>query len=124
LDAILCQSNHVVGLKFLYKPTFQYCNKTTEQNHRTFWGKVDYFFLVSFVLILGFGPWLADFNALWSMVIEHIMMESMVNIYFLFFFFFFFGWGEGKGLFGLHFHAAVHHQGSQDWNSSRSGSRS
>ena len=32
-------------------------------------------------------------------------------------------WG-GKGLFGLHFHAAVHHQGSQDWNSSRSGSRS
>ena len=32
-------------------------------------------------------------------------------------------WG-GKGLFGLHFHTAVHHQGSQDWNSSRSGSRS
>jgi hypothetical protein len=30
----------------------------------------------------------------------------------------------GKGLFGLHFHIAVHHQGSQDWNSSRSGSRS
>jgi hypothetical protein len=27
-------------------------------------------------------------------------------------------WG-GKGLFGLHFHVAVHHQGSQDWNSSR-----
>jgi hypothetical protein len=32
-------------------------------------------------------------------------------------------WGE-KGLFGLHFHSAVHHQGNQDWNSSRSGSRS
>jgi hypothetical protein len=32
-------------------------------------------------------------------------------------------WG-GKGLFSLHFHTAVHHQGSQDWNSSRSGSRS
>jgi hypothetical protein len=32
-------------------------------------------------------------------------------------------WG-GKGLFSLHFHIAVHHQGSQDWNSSRSGSRS
>jgi hypothetical protein len=32
-------------------------------------------------------------------------------------------WG-GKGLFSLHFHPAVHHQGSQDWNSSRSGSRS
>jgi hypothetical protein len=30
----------------------------------------------------------------------------------------------GKGLFGLHFHNAVHPQGSQDWNSSRSGSRS
>ena len=32
-------------------------------------------------------------------------------------------WG-GKGLFSLQFHIAVHHQGSQDWNSSRSGSRS
>jgi hypothetical protein len=32
-------------------------------------------------------------------------------------------WG-GKGLFGLYFHTVVHHQGSQDWNSSRSGSRS
>jgi hypothetical protein len=32
-------------------------------------------------------------------------------------------WG-GKGLFSLYFHTAVHHQGSQDWNSSRSGSRS
>jgi hypothetical protein len=32
-------------------------------------------------------------------------------------------WG-GKGLFSLHFHIAVHHQGSQDWNSSRSESRS
>jgi hypothetical protein len=32
-------------------------------------------------------------------------------------------WGW-KRLFGLHFHTAVHHQGSQDWNSSRSESRS
>jgi hypothetical protein len=32
-------------------------------------------------------------------------------------------WG-GTGLFSLHFHTAVHHQGIQDWNSSRSGSRS
>jgi hypothetical protein len=32
-------------------------------------------------------------------------------------------WG-GKGLFGLYFHIAVHHQRSQDWNSSRSESRS
>jgi hypothetical protein len=31
---------------------------------------------------------------------------------------------QHKGLFSLHFHTAVHHQGSQDWNSSRSGSRS
>ena len=31
-------------------------------------------------------------------------------------------WG-GKRLFSLHFHITVHHQGSQDWNSSRSGSR-
>jgi hypothetical protein len=31
-------------------------------------------------------------------------------------------WG-GKGLFGLHFHTAIHHQGSPDWNLSRSGSR-
>ena len=30
----------------------------------------------------------------------------------------------GKGLFSLHFHIAVHHQGSQKWNSSRSESRS
>jgi hypothetical protein len=30
----------------------------------------------------------------------------------------------GKGLFSLHFHIAVHHQGNQDWNASRSGSRS
>ena len=30
----------------------------------------------------------------------------------------------GKGLFRLHFHTAVHHQGSQDWNLSRPGSRS
>jgi len=32
-------------------------------------------------------------------------------------------WG-GKGLFSLHFHIAVHHQRSQDWNSHRAGSRS
>jgi hypothetical protein len=32
-------------------------------------------------------------------------------------------WG-GKGLFSLHFHTAIHHQGSQDWNSGRSESRS
>ena len=32
-------------------------------------------------------------------------------------------WG-GKNLFSLHFHTAVHHNGSQDRNSSRSGSRS
>ena len=32
-------------------------------------------------------------------------------------------WG-GKGLFGLYFHIAVHHQRSQDWNSSRSEIRS
>ena len=32
-------------------------------------------------------------------------------------------WG-GKGLFSLQFHTAVHHQGSQDWNSSRSEIRS
>jgi len=32
-------------------------------------------------------------------------------------------WG-GKGLFGLHFHTAVDHQRMQDWNSSRSESRS
>ena len=32
-------------------------------------------------------------------------------------------WG-GKGLFSLYFHIAVHHQRMQDWNSSRSGSRS
>ena len=31
-------------------------------------------------------------------------------------------WG-GKGLFSLHLHTAVHHQGSLEWNSSRSGSR-
>jgi hypothetical protein len=33
------------------------------------------------------------------------------------------GWG-GKGLFGLHFHTAVYHQRMQNWNSSRSESRS
>ena len=32
-------------------------------------------------------------------------------------------WG-GKDLFSLQFHTAVYHQGSQDWNSNRSGSRS
>jgi hypothetical protein len=32
-------------------------------------------------------------------------------------------WG-GKGLFSLHLHIAVHPKGSQDWNSSRAGSRS
>jgi hypothetical protein len=29
-----------------------------------------------------------------------------------------------KWFIGLHIHTAVHHQGSQDWNSSRAGSRS
>jgi hypothetical protein len=39
--------------------------------------------------------------------------------------FLFWGGGVGrKGLFGLHFHTTVHHQGSQDWNSSMSESRS
>jgi hypothetical protein len=32
-------------------------------------------------------------------------------------------WG-GKGLFRLHLHIAVYHLRSQDWNSSRAGSRS
>jgi hypothetical protein len=37
--------------------------------------------------------------------------------------FLFLHWG-GKGLFGLHFHTAVYHQGNQDRNSSRLRSRS